>query len=592
MNKPVVKWLIRKLFLIDIYRAIPDDDIILKQRFNLFRIFNIVAVLGIGAIIFQAIYVFNINPILSNVLFALEAILVINYLSLNFHNHRKLAVWISLLACLAALHYNSYFAGGVRNSGMFYQIAFMLIAFMLLGSKSGKWFALLCILNTVYFYFITEYTSWVNYDFIGYSSSLINQDYLLTGLVSLIVIGSLINNLESNKNVVIASITESRNKLAIINKELKKLSLVASKTDNAVVITDANGKIEWLNDGFTRMSGYTFNEAYEEQLLPLITGSNTDKEVYQKLTADLQEFKSCESEMLSYGKNKNTFWTHHSITPITDDSGKSRKFIFIIRDINERKNAEIKMEEYLHDLEKTNAELDKFAYIVSHDLKAPLRAIGNLSDWIAEETGDTLPENSKENLNIIQGRVKRMEQLINAILEYSKASKRKGTQELFSFKEILDDAIDLVAPDANSKISIKGNFPEYYGDKVKYQQVFMNLISNAIKHNPKAQKEVNITVSEQDKFWKFCVADNGPGIDARYHEKIFVIFQTLKARDEFESTGIGLSIVKKIIEEAGGTITLESKPGEGSVFCFTAPKNNIDPALITGKNAQEEGVKL
>src|SRR5690606_12368026 len=288
----------------------------------------------------------------------------------------------------------------------------------------------------------------------------------------------------------------------------------------------------------------------------------------------------------------NTFWTHHSITPITDDSGKSRKFIFIIRDINERKNAEIKMEEYLHDLEKTNAELDKFAYIVSNDLKAPLRAIGNLSDWIAEETGDTLPENSRENLNIIQGRVKRMEQLINAILEYSKASKRKGSQQLFSFEEIIDDAIDRVAPDANCKISVKGNLAEYYGDKVKFQQVFMNLISNALNHNPKPQKEVNITASEQDKFWKFCVADNGPGIDARYHEKIFVIFQTLKARDEFESTGIGLSIVKKIIEEAGGSITIDSKPGEGSVFCFTAPKNSIDPAVITGKKTKEESLNL
>ncbi|MBS1765563.1 MAG: PAS domain-containing protein [Bacteroidetes bacterium] len=592
MNKPAVKWLIRKLFLIDIYRDIPEDDIIARQRFNLFRIFNIVAILGIGAIAFQAIYVFKINPVLSNVLYALEAIIIINYLSINFHKRRKIAVWISLLACLAALHYNSYFAGGVRNSGMFYQVAFILIAFMLLGSKSGKWFALLCILNTIYFYFITEYTSWVNYDFIGYSSSLINQDYLLTGLVSLIVIGSLINNLESNKNVVIATITESRNKLALINKELKKLSLVASKTDNAVVITDAAGKIEWLNDGFTRMSGYTFNEAFEQPLLPLITGSETDPNEYEKLVNDLAAFKSCESELLSYDKNKIPLWTHHSITPITDDNGSSKKFIFIIRDIHERKNAEIKMEAYLHDLEKTNAELDKFAYIVSHDLKAPLRAIGNLSDWIAEESGDILPEDSKENLNIIQGRVKRMEQLINAILEYSKASKRKGTQELFSFKEIIEDAVDLVASSADTKITLNGNFPEYYGDKVKYQQVFMNLISNAIKHNPNPQKEVNITISEQDKFWKFCIADNGPGIDPKYHEKIFVIFQTLKARDEFESTGIGLSIVKKIIEEAGGTITLDSTPGKGSVFCFTAPKNSIDPAIITGKLSKEEILKV
>ncbi|HNO81104.1 MAG TPA: ATP-binding protein [Bacteroidia bacterium] len=587
MDTPVVKWIIRKLMLDSIYRSIQDDDILAKQRFNLFRTFNLVAIIGIGLICYQAIYVFQTQKNLSFILLGLELLLILNYLLLNVHRKLTLSVVISLLSCFGALHYITYFAGGIRNSGMFYQIAFILISFMLLGSRYGIWFTVLSVANMIYFFLITEHTNWVDYSFIGETASLINQDYLITSLVSLIVISSLINNLESKKNVVISTITDSRNKLAIINKELKKLSLVASKTDNAVVITNENGVIEWVNEGFTRITGYQFYDAKDQSMPAFLSGPETDKENLEKVQNSMREFKFCDSELLRYKKDGATVWLHASITPISDNEKNSRKFIFIMSDVNERKKAEIQLNEYLSDLEKTNKELDKFAYIVSHDLKAPLRAIGNLTDWITQDSADNLTDESKENFQIIKGRVKRMEQLINAILEYSKVSKHKGTQELFSFNEIIHNAVDLAGTDSNCKIEISGTMPEYYGDKVKYQQVFMNLISNGIKHNNKEQKKIEICCREEGKFWEFMIKDNGPGIDKRFHEKVFVIFQTLKARDEFESTGIGLSIVKKIVEEAGGSIRIESTPGEGAAFYFTVPKNQIDASLITGKNNQQ-----
>ncbi|HMX95858.1 MAG TPA: ATP-binding protein [Bacteroidia bacterium] len=587
MDTPVVKWIIRKLMLDSIYRSIQDDDILAKQRFNLFRTFNLVAIIGIGLICYQAIYVFQTQKNLSFILLGLELLLILNYLLLNVHRKLTLSVVISLLSCFGALHYITYFAGGIRNSGMFYQIAFILISFMLLGSRYGIWFTVLSVANMIYFFLITEHTNWVDYSFIGETASLINQDYLITSLVSLIVISSLINNLESKKNVVISTITDSRNKLAIINKELKKLSLVASKTDNAVVITNENGVIEWVNEGFTRITGYQFYDAKDQSMPAFLSGPETDKENLQKVQNSMREFKFCDSELLRYKKDGATVWLHASITPISDNEKSSRKFIFIMSDVNERKKAEIQLNEYLSDLEKTNKELDKFAYIVSHDLKAPLRAIGNLTDWITQDSADNLTDESKENFQIIKGRVKRMEQLINAILEYSKVSKHKGTQELFSFNEIIHNAVDLAGTDSNCKVEISGTMPEYYGDKVKYQQVFMNLISNGIKHNNKEQKKIEISCREEGKFWEFMIKDNGPGIDKRFHEKVFVIFQTLKARDEFESTGIGLSIVKKIVEEAGGSIRIESTPGEGAAFYFTVPKNQIDASLITGKNNQQ-----
>jgi signal transduction histidine kinase len=231
------------------------------------------------------------------------------------------------------------------------------------------------------------------------------------------------------------------------------------------------------------------------------------------------------------------------------------------------------LEEYTTSLEKKNAELDKFASIVSHDLKAPLRAIGNLTGWIEEDAGESFAPDVRENFNTIKGRVRRMEDLINAILEYSKADRKKGDDVAIDTTDLLKDIVEFNGKPANCTVAIQEKMPRIISDKIKMQQVFSNLVNNAIKYNDKDKIEIKVSARETKDHYEFSVADNGPGIEEQYHEKIFVIFQTLNRRDDVESTGVGLAIVKKIIDEQEGKIWVESEPGKGANFKFILPKH-------------------
>ncbi len=231
-----------------------------------------------------------------------------------------------------------------------------------------------------------------------------------------------------------------------------------------------------------------------------------------------------------------------------------------------------KLETVNNNLAKSNRELDKFAYVVSHDLKAPLRAMGSLSSWIQEEIEEDNKEAAINNLQTLKGRVARMENLINGILEYSKLNKSRQMAENLHTAEIINECVSLLQPPRNFRINVQGDQPVVFGEKIKLQQIFLNLISNAIKYNDKEEGFIRISSSERSEFWEFSVTDNGPGIEEQYFEKIFVIFQTLQARDTFESTGVGLAIVKKIVEDQGGSIRIQSVPGLGASFIFTIPK--------------------
>jgi len=220
-------------------------------------------------------------------------------------------------------------------------------------------------------------------------------------------------------------------------------------------------------------------------------------------------------------------------------------------------------------LKSRNAELDQFAYVASHDLKAPLRAIANLSEWIEEDLGTDLPEENRHQLTLLRNRVHRMEALINGLLEYSRVGRRERQVGLVDVREMLTEIIDLLSPPAGFAIALPESVPHLKTHRSALNQVFSNLISNAIKHHDRDDGKIAITAIDHDTYIEFAVKDDGPGIEAQYHQKVFSIFQTLKARDELESTGIGLAIVKKIVESEGGTITLESTPGEGTTFRFT-----------------------
>jgi signal transduction histidine kinase len=221
----------------------------------------------------------------------------------------------------------------------------------------------------------------------------------------------------------------------------------------------------------------------------------------------------------------------------------------------------------IRELERRNTELSQFASVVSHDLKAPLRGIHNVVSWIEEDMTEGLSDTLKKYLKIISERIGRMESLINGLLAYSLISRDRPVKELVDLKKLVQDIFDSIVPDA-FEVDTYG-LPVIYTSKIRLEQVLSNLISNAVKYAKEESGNIMVTCRELTEWYEFSVIDNGIGIDPMYHEKIFVIFQTLREKDSAESTGIGLSIVKKIIEEQQESISVDSTLGKGSIFTFT-----------------------
>jgi signal transduction histidine kinase len=230
------------------------------------------------------------------------------------------------------------------------------------------------------------------------------------------------------------------------------------------------------------------------------------------------------------------------------------------------------LSENISELERKNKELDRFAYVVSHDLKAPLRGIENASMWIEEDYGGELPGQIKEYLQLMKGRVRRMENLINGILELARVGKQKQPLERVNVGLMVQEIVEMLSPQAGMQVYVQPHMPMLLAERIPLQQVFTNLISNAVKYHDRTEGKILITCNEKDDYYEFSVKDDGPGIESQYHEKIFIIFQTLKERDAFESTGVGLAIVKKILDDKKCTIKVVSDKGKGSLFIFTWPK--------------------
>lgn len=224
-------------------------------------------------------------------------------------------------------------------------------------------------------------------------------------------------------------------------------------------------------------------------------------------------------------------------------------------------------------LERSNAELEQFAYVASHDLKAPLRGIANLAQWIEEDIGDALTGESAEHMRLLQGRVHRMEALIDGILTYSRAGRVRESVEAVDTQRLLGDVLDLLDLPEQVTVIRPGAMPVLRAERTALQQVFMNLVSNAGKYAAAYRDDprIEIRCSEVEHGWRFSVSDNGPGIAPEFHDRIWGIFQTLEARDKVEGTGVGLSVVRKIVETRGGRVALESAEGAGATFSFTWP---------------------
>ncbi|MGF1675634.1 MAG: ATP-binding protein [Rivularia sp. (in: cyanobacteria)] len=360
-----------------------------------------------------------------------------------------------------------------------------------------------------------------------------------------------------------------------------KKSLIKGIMENVVdgIITlDKKDNIDSFNQAAVTMFGYQSEEVIGKKINLLIPEINqTEKAQFtHTISATHQNLSMYMQGNRQVGAN---FPLEISISNLENGQGK----MVIVRDITEQMQIREKLEANVQELSRLslllansnqalterNQELDNFAYIASHDLKAPLRGIINLSQWLEEDIKDDLAPENQQQLELLRKRVYRMEALIDGLLEYSRVGRIEIDREKVDVNQLLAEIIDSLNPPATFNIQISGEMPVFTTKKLLLSQVFANLISNAIKHHPRNNGNISISVEDSGDYYQFAVADDGCGIDIQYQERIFTIFQTLESRDKKENTGVGLSIVKKIIESEGGKITLDSELGKGATFHFT-----------------------
>jgi PAS domain S-box-containing protein len=338
---------------------------------------------------------------------------------------------------------------------------------------------------------------------------------------------------------------------------------------------NAEGNITEWNKNAEHIFGYTQDEVIGNKLSEFIIPQQyqeAHKKVMKHYFAGGEgPVLNSRIEIIAIDRNNREFPIELSVTPVSQDG--TTFFSAFIRDITERKEIEAQKESLLGELESVNQELRDFAYIVSHDLKAPLRSIGSLSDWLIQDYKEVIDAEGKELLQLLKARIGRMHGLIEGVLQYSKVGRLKDKKEQVDINIVVAETIDLLDPPSNVEVKVNPNLPTVSYDRVRLQQVFQNLLSNAIKFLDKPKGLLEVVFKEDDSFYYFSVKDNGPGIEDAYFQKIFQIFQTLRAKDDYESTGIGLSIVKRIVELNGGSISVTSEVGVGSTFSFTIPKN-------------------
>jgi signal transduction histidine kinase len=242
------------------------------------------------------------------------------------------------------------------------------------------------------------------------------------------------------------------------------------------------------------------------------------------------------------------------------------------QEIVQRQQSQDRMVGLLKELRSANQELNDFAYVVSHDLKAPLRGITSLSEWLLADYADVFDDEGKKMVNLLISRVQRLHKLIDDILQYSRVGRAKVEKKDVNLNQVISNLVEILNIPEHIKIEILNQLPTIFCDKTRIEQLFQNLISNAIKFIDKSEGLIKITCTEEQEFYKFSVSDNGIGIESQHFDKIFQLFQKLTSLQDSESTGVGLSLVKKIVELHDGKVWVESEVGVGSNFMFTIKK--------------------
>jgi PAS domain S-box-containing protein len=346
-----------------------------------------------------------------------------------------------------------------------------------------------------------------------------------------------------------------------------------------VFILDGAARITYWNQGAKKLYGWTREEALGQVIHLLLK------------TQFPQPLAGIEAQLLSEG-----YWTGELVhtrrdgSLVTVASSWTNRYdeitgevtrLEINHDITARKAAERELASNRWEIERgniqlqaVNKELEQFAYAASHDLKAPLRAIYNASQWLEEDLAEHLTADTRETMQLLRGRVQRMGKLLDDLLDYARIGREPDNHpgESVSGDVLINDVLALL-PTGHFTIAVSPCFCAIRLSRMPLQQILSNLIGNAIKHHNKPQGRIEVTVNEAGESYEFVVHDDGPGIPGQYHEQIFKLFRTLRPRDQVEGSGMGLAMARKTVESFGGELRVESAEGQGCTFRFTWPKD-------------------
>ena len=378
-----------------------------------------------------------------------------------------------------------------------------------------------------------------------------------------------------NKNTQDIENAERKNVEVIQQEALTFAESIISTVREPLIVLDANLKIQNVNKSFYD----TFKVNEKETIGTLIYDLGNKQWDIPKLRELLDEVLTKKQDFMNYEMEHN-FQQIGQKSMLLNAKRIFRKdigtetILLAIEDITERKKAEEEIKQYSFELERSNTELEYFAYVASHDLQEPLRMVASYTKLLEKKYTDKLDDNAKEYINFAVDGAVRMQALINDLLDYSRVGAKKKEITKINCKSVINRILtnmkDVITT-SNAQVKFD-KFPEIYGDEVQIERLFQNLISNSIKFHSDKPPIIEIETKEEDSnLCLFSFKDNGIGFEKEFSEKIFQIFQRLHTKQKYTGTGIGLAVCKKIVEIHGGRIWVDSEIGKGSTFYFTLP---------------------
>ena len=356
-----------------------------------------------------------------------------------------------------------------------------------------------------------------------------------------------------------------------------RMRMLTQGVPDHLLFLDRHLRIDFANDVFLAASGWSAETAHGRHISEVVGAERylERREYYERaLAGETVSYESTGAAGSASG------YFRFSYRPSFDASGNVQGIFSLATDISARRKAELELIAKQAELVRSNNDLEQFAYVASHDLKAPLRAIELLVQWITEGLAGYDANNVQENLGLLGRRTQRLNRLLDDLLAYSRASRKVGDYRETDSHALVLDVIQLVNAPAGICVSIDGRLPTFPTYPAPFEQVLRNLVGNAIKHHPGPQGRITVSCEEHEQHYLFAVQDDGTGIPMEYADRVFEMFQTLKPRDQVEGSGMGLAIVSRIVSWQRGRVWFEPVPGgRGTIFKFQWNKG--DPLAAT-----------